>query len=366
VSSIVPKSAQPRESVRPDSLSIAPCPLPRPGDRILWYKDALPHRGVLLGHNWAGGPVIQNDFGGPSILESFEAIRVEDPAKATGPNWTRLPSDARIVRPRAAEREAFDALLARRTPPGPRYAELLHEIAGRGYETYVVGGTVRDILGGDEPKDVDIVTSIPLQRLIPLLSSMYRVRKFQPEALLNGHVRLGGMPGSGDPFIDLCVFKYRDPGTPDAVFGSDFLLDTQHRDFACNAIYYDPLNGVLIDPVGRGIADADERLLSVVANPDLRTPYHQGQLVIRYVKFCCRGFRGTAECAARIATEALCSLEGMHKSVRISYMKTQFYGRCPKDEREHVTEQARLVFVSLGADAVWQRLVHPFMKELLS
>ena len=59
-------------------------------------------------------------------------------------------------------------------PPGPIYLELIEEVWNRGHEIFLVGGTVRDVVAGLRSQDVDLVTSLPLDRAEPLLASMYR------------------------------------------------------------------------------------------------------------------------------------------------------------------------------------------------
>jgi tRNA nucleotidyltransferase/poly(A) polymerase len=79
-----------------------------------------------------------------------------------------------VIRPLQQERDALLGLLNRHIPPGPTYLELIEEVWNRGYEIFLVGGTVRDVMAGLKSQDVDMVTSIPLDRAIPLLASMYR------------------------------------------------------------------------------------------------------------------------------------------------------------------------------------------------
>jgi tRNA nucleotidyltransferase/poly(A) polymerase len=89
---------------------------------------------------------------------------------------------------------------------------------------------------------------------------MYRIApKADERALRNGHLRLGGRPGSREPFADLSAFKFTHPGEQNAIFSADVARDLGFRDFACNAVYYDPINHVYIDPSGVGITDAEHR-----------------------------------------------------------------------------------------------------------
>ena len=183
-----------RAHISPNHLRLPYCETPRPGDRVVWYQDALRLHGTLLGHKSDGRPYIFNDFGGVSELPSFDYLRLEQIDKRLGPIWDRLPSGAQIVSPLAAESQELKALLDQTTPPGPRYIDLVTEIWSRGYEVFVVGGTVRDVISRTPTKDVDLVTTMPLTKARPLVKSMYRQYGTLPKAALqNGHLRLGGL-----------------------------------------------------------------------------------------------------------------------------------------------------------------------------
>ena len=123
----------------------------------------------------------------------------------------------------------------------------------RGYETFIVGGTVRDIIQGEASYDIDLATTMPLSSSLPLLQSMFGKVHPNPEF---GYIRIGGNPASGEPFIDVKNFPLYNPGCADVLFGSDLDVDLKYRDFACNSIYYDPFNEAFIDPSGRGVDDA--------------------------------------------------------------------------------------------------------------
>lgn len=356
-----------REPIASTDLELPFCVTPRPGDRVVWYQDALKVHGRLLGHKPDGRPCIFNDFEGMSFLPSFDYLRLENSGVRLGPIWDRLPADGIIVRPTEDEIREFDKLLNRTTSPGLKYIDLITEIYERGYEIFAVGGTVRDVLSGLPTKDVDLVTTMPLIKAAPLVRSMYRqYKKFPPEALKNGHARLGGGLDSPDPFIDLCVFKYQMPGTVDAVFGGDFERDLGHRDFACNSVYYDPINKALVDPSGRGISDAESKVLSLICNSEMRSQYHVGQIAIRFFKFWCRGYEPASECLAEIREALDPCLTAMETSIRVAYMHTQWLGKHPKAEHSRRLDEVRTKFVEVGAVDIWNRLIEPFRDDILA
>ncbi len=365
------RSSQPTEVadrplVSPAALSLPVCSIARPGDRVCWYQNSLLVQGVLTGHKWNGRPIIANQFGDYSEVPSFDWLRLEDPGRALGPNWDRIAASAAFRRPTQQEHQAFDDLLAQRTPPGPRYLDLITEIWQRGFEVFVVGGTVRDVLGGRPGHDVDLATTMPLVRALPLVMSMYgEPRTLEYAAGVNGHFRPGKKARPGDPFIDLCVFKHALPSTPNAVFGSSFERDVAHRDFACNSIYYDPINDVLIDPSARGIPDAEAKLLHLVCDPRRLAPEDSCQLAIRFFKFLSRGFSPSPECDAAMRSYYFSHLTAMSTSTRIGYVRAQILGKCARDSRPAALTSFRAQFVAFGIEEVWTAHFEPHREEML-
>jgi len=201
---------------------------PRPGETVIWYVDAQRASGQYVGHGVESEPVVANSFGSQTRLASFDCLRLSSPKSRVGPNWHNLPDEC-LLAPRKEERLRFADLLGQRIPPGPTYLELIEEIWYRGYEIYVVGGTVRDVVSGDKSNDVDIVTTMPVAKFELLLRSMFR-RQVALSAE-NGFARLGGKGSNGDPFIDLKLFCHGGTGTSDALFGSDFGLDLGLRTY---------------------------------------------------------------------------------------------------------------------------------------
>ena len=356
-----------RALVDASDLFFPPTPIPRPGDRVVWYQESLRIGGVLVGHSPWAKPIVRDDFDGFAVVDSYDKLRRENPRVEGGPNWNRMPPSAAILRPTEEELRALQVLLDQRTPPGPKYLELVTEIWARGHEIYVVGGTVRDVIARKETKDVDLATTMPLDHLFPLVQSMYRrPKKLEWEARVNGHLRLGGALGTDDPFIDLCVFKHSKPGTDQAVFADDFARDMAHRDFACNSIYFDPITSVLIDPSGYGVVDAESCRLRMVCNHSMRSPFHLGQIIIRFFKFRCRGFSPISECTEKVSTCIESSLQAMSIVQRISYTRTQILSKYAKEEHTGRLDQFREEIISFGAEQIWDRYFAPHREEILN
>jgi hypothetical protein len=177
----------------------------------------------------------------------------------------------------------------------------------------------------------------------------------------NGFARLGGNGRAGDPFIDLKLFCHGGIGTPDALFGADFKLDLGMRDFACNSVYYDPINEVLLDPSARGLEDASQRILSLVCNAKARSPEARGQVAIRYFKFRMRGYVGDPQSDADLAKSFIPFISSMTNSRRLSYIKRQILGKITPDKHGEAIVALEQVICSCGYQKLWDQLFRPIL-----
>ncbi len=149
-----------------------------------------------------------------------------------------------------------------------------------GYEAYFVGGCVRDLLLGLEPKDFDIVTSAKPEQINKLFSRSRLIgRRF-----LIVHVVF-----SARKFIEVATFRSGKVTTDksgtvvrDNSYGS-IEDDVFRRDFNINALYYDVINSKVIDYVG-GLDDLSEREIHMIGKPSER--FQQDPVrMIRAVRF---------------------------------------------------------------------------------
>lgn len=354
-------TAAAREFVAPQELRLPSCPLPRPGEEVVWYTDAFKRAGVYLGHAPGGKPIVQPADGIPVSLRTFSDVRLADPFSRRSPIWADLPATT-LVRPSAAEAKSFRALLSCRIPPGPSYMDLIEEVWHRGFEIFLVGGTVRDVLAGGEANDVDLVTSMPLRLAVPLLTSMYRSQPKIDED--NGYVRLAGPADDGAPYIDLKTLVYRGPGTREAVFGCDIRRDMRHRDFACNSVYYDPINEVLLDPSGAGVRTAEARELEIVFDPEGRAPYFRAMLILRAGKFRLRGYTYSVSTVTDLQSVYLPDFVVMKDSDILAYAHRQIFAKLPAHKREDVVPLFEGVFRELGATELWDNRVSALIQLL--
>jgi poly(A) polymerase len=141
-------------------------------------------------------------------------------------------------------------------------------LAERGHAAYVVGGAVRDVLLGIEPKDFDVATDARPEQIRPLFRRALVIgRRFRLV-----HVMLG------QETIEVSTFRAADhQGSEkdehgrvlrDNVFGT-IEEDALRRDFTVNAMYFDCRSGEVIDFHG-GFADLKKRTLRMIGNPETR------------------------------------------------------------------------------------------------
>ena len=140
----------------------------------------------------------------------------------------------------------------------------LHEA---GHEAHLVGGGVRDLVLGREPKDFDVATSAHPQAVMDLFGQRFAI----PTGLQHGTVTvLTGRPPAGRA-VEVTTFRgegqYLDGRRPSSVeFGKTLPEDLARRDFTMNAIAYDPLAERLTDPF-EGRLDLQRKLVRAVGDP---------------------------------------------------------------------------------------------------
>lgn len=145
--------------------------------------------------------------------------------------------------------------------------KILNILSDSGYDTYVVGGCVRDSLLGLNPKDWDICTAaVPEQTIKLAIRNGYRVIE---TGLKHGTVTVV----INSEQYEVTTFRidgnYSDGRHPDSVeFTKDVRADLARRDFTINAMAFSNNVGI-IDPFA-GRLDLDNGILRCVGNPDDR------------------------------------------------------------------------------------------------
>lgn len=141
------------------------------------------------------------------------------------------------------------------------------QVVGRlqkaGYQAYVVGGAVRDLLLGREPKDFDVATDATPEEVRGLFHRSRIIgRRFQIVHVMVGPetIEVTTFRGGGK-----AVQNEHGRIMKDNHYGS-MEEDAQRRDFTCNALYYDPKAREIID-FHQGVDDIRARRLVMIGNP---------------------------------------------------------------------------------------------------
>lgn len=172
-------------------------------------------------------------------------------------------------------REIIDKTLA--TPLGEAAYKVVVTLSDAGYDTWWVGGCVRDMLSGDLPDDIDIATSATPNEALALFERGREV----PRPLGSVRIRLG------THVFEVTTFRKEsnasDGRIPESVEFSDRDSDAARRDFTINALYFNPISRELYDPFS-GEGDLKERLIKFVGDPAERIK-HDALRIMRAVRF---------------------------------------------------------------------------------
>jgi poly(A) polymerase len=129
---------------------------------------------------------------------------------------------------------------------------IIRRLRASGFESYIVGGAVRDLILRKRPKDFDIVSSAtPIQ-----IKRLFRNARIIGKRFRLVHVFFG------QTVYEVSTFRSLKDGLTGNVFGT-ITEDARRRDFSLNALYYDPLEEVVVDYTG-GMKDMKQRLIKPV------------------------------------------------------------------------------------------------------
>jgi poly(A) polymerase len=181
----------------------------------------------------------------------------------------------------------------------PDALKVVRRLVQSGYEAYLVGGAVRDMLLDRRAKDFDIATNARPEdvkrvfrsncriigrrfRLAHVFFSYggktYEVATFRKNPIGTESQAPPSQPGHGDEASDLLIRS-------DNVFGNAF-EDALRRDFTINALFYDHDRGEILDWTG-GLHDIDRRVVRTIGDPDVR--FREDPVrILRAIKFAAR------------------------------------------------------------------------------
>jgi poly(A) polymerase len=271
-----------------------------------------------------------------------------------------------------------------------RALNVVQTLQQAGYEAYIVGGAVRDLLVGLRPKDFDVATNATPEQVKGLFRRAFIIgRRFRIVHVVYGR-------GREHEVIEVSTFRaHMDNAAAEQVAGNEKTSkgelagmkhavdstgrvlrdnvwgpqdeDATRRDFTINAMYYDPGTQIVVDYHG-GIKDAKKRLLRMIGDPATR--YREDPVrIIRAVRFAAKlnplGFKLDAKTAGPlVASQALLA------DVPQSRMFDEMLKLLQTGHSLATIEQLKGLGMARGIypllDLVVERAEQPFVKAALS
>jgi poly(A) polymerase len=206
-------------------------------------------------------------------------------SKKTKAKKIMTPSNAPIIYPREQH-------LVSRKLISANAQKVLYRLANAGFDAYLVGGGVRDILLGLAPKDFDIATNATPEQIKGLFRNCRLIgRRFRLAHILFGReiIEVATFRGHHDNIAEddkdsHKISKQSEHGMllRDNIYGS-IEEDAERRDFTINALYYNIKDFSVYDFAG-GVADIAERAIKLIGEPETR--YREDPVrMLRAVRF---------------------------------------------------------------------------------
>lgn len=189
---------------------------------------------------------------------------------------------------------------------------IVRTLRQNGFQAFLVGGCVRDLLLGREPKDYDVATNATPEQVMSIFPETYAVGVQFGVVLVPASD--GGRANDGANLaprsvneVEVATFRsdigYTDGRHPDQVrFSRDPREDVARRDFTINGMLLDPISGEVLDFVG-GQKDLAAGIVRAIGEPDRR--FAEDKLrMLRAVRFAAR-FEYTIESETFAAIQEL-------------------------------------------------------------
>jgi poly(A) polymerase len=262
----------------------------------------------------AGRAAVQTKFGNKDLIKKFiDKLlgKTSKPARGGKPHLGKrveVPASVHGIDPKLVDERA---------------ANVVRTLSQAGFEAYIVGGAVRDLLLGLRPKDFDVATNATPEQVKGLFRRAFIIgRRFRIVHVIHGR-------GREHEVIEVSTFRaYLDNAAAEQVAGNEKTSrnelagmkhavdstgrvlrdnvwgpqdeDAVRRDFTINAMYYDPETQIVVD-YHQGLKDAKSRTLRMIG--DAATRYREDPVrIIRAVRFSAKlsalGFRMDSKTAA--------------------------------------------------------------------
>ncbi len=140
-----------------------------------------------------------------------------------------------------------------------RVFQIASQLKLHGYDSYLVGGAIRDLLLGQQPKDFDIVTNAAPSEIRKIIRN---------SRIIGKRFRLVHVFYKGGDIIEVITFRSLDSSDHNHLYGT-IEEDVQRRDFTANALYYDLNKEQILDFIG-AMADFRKRQIrNIIALPKI-------------------------------------------------------------------------------------------------
>lgn len=153
-------------------------------------------------------------------------------------------------------------------------AKVTNTLEAAGYEAYLVGGCVRDIIRGVAPKDWDVTTNANPDQIMGLFPKTFYENEYGTVGVVNEEIEEADQARASMRVVEVTPYRkegdYTNFRHPDTVeFTGNLHDDLERRDFTMNAIAFAVSTKKLVDPYG-GSEDIERKLIRTVGNPDDR------------------------------------------------------------------------------------------------
>lgn len=184
---------------------------------------------------------------------------------------------------------------------------IINQLESAGFEGYLVGGCVRDMLMSRVPKDWDITTNASPEQIQTIFPDSFYENNFGTVG-----VKLEKAGDGTTEVVEITPYRresaYSDNRHPDNVSFSDKIEDDlMRRDFTMNAIAYNPNKRTFID-LYKGQEDIQEGIIRAVGSPDERFK-EDGLRMMRAIRF-------SSELNFTIESDTLNAIDKNHELIK--------------------------------------------------
>lgn len=219
--------------------------------------------------------------------------------------------------------------------------KILREMAEQGYDLWIVGGAVRDLLRPEvdvaDVNDLDLAGTVPLGVMLKRLS-VYKDRYGVTPVVSSGGIlwlhrtpdRKRGQEIFQYAAIKSCVAIEQRAKKKEHWYSSDLKEDVRWRDLTFNSLFYDPFTCILLDPTGKGCEDLSYMRMTPIEPLDW--PFQVTTSVLRILKFVDKYHDKRVELAPayqmllRIITDCYRELLSLKRKSDVFHLLLKFYG----------------------------------------